>query len=374
VIQPPSEGWFGSEGEFEFTTPVGSRVQCWYLPAQDGVTPDKVKLSNEAVNRLGYWIGAVWLSLVCLAFLVGGVYISAASCESCKSKWEQLEEADECRAQLNKRVLLRVESRAGRLVGARAIHRSSSHLFSEPSDWYAGTHEAEIRNGFLRKVYGIVAIQVSLTATVAVLFMYYAPLADLVLGGGSTGACRIGGPTGATVYCAAWFVYLLNGVMILTLLACYMFKDEYPLNYLCLIAFTLTESLVVGIVCCVYRAVGYEDLIVQALILAVVIFGCLTVWTMQSRIKFDFLLVPILMCLLLIIIAGILAHIFHSPLLYTVYAYCGAVVFMLYIVYDTYMITNRLGYDDYIVAAIELYLDIINLFLYILRFLASSRG
>ena len=35
---------------------------------------------------------------------------------------------------------------------------------------------------------------------------------------------------------------------------------------------------------------------------------------------------------------------------------------------------QRLGYDDYIVAAIEIYLDLINLFLYILKFLASSRN
>jgi FtsH-binding integral membrane protein len=45
-----------------------------------------------------------------------------------------------------------------------------------------------------------------------------------------------------------------------------------------------------------------------------------------------------------------------------------------YIVFDTYMITSRLGYDDYIVAAIELYLDLVNLFLYILKILASNRN
>ena len=38
------------------------------------------------------------------------------------------------------------------------------------------------------------------------------------------------------------------------------------------------------------------------------------------------------------------------------------------------MLCNRLGYDDYIPAAIELYLDLVNLFLYILRLLASSRN
>jgi FtsH-binding integral membrane protein len=35
-------------------------------------------------------------------------------------------------------------------------------------------------------------------------------------------------------------------------------------------------------------------------------------------------------------------------------------------IYDTNQIINKMGVDDYIIAAIELYLDIINLFMYIL--------
>ena len=36
-------------------------------------------------------------------------------------------------------------------------------------------------------------------------------------------------------------------------------------------------------------------------------------------------------------------------------------------------VCQRLGYDDYIIAAIELYLDLVNLFLFILRILGSRR-
>ena len=38
-----------------------------------------------------------------------------------------------------------------------------------------------------------------------------------------------------------------------------------------------------------------------------------------------------------------------------------------------YMILKRLGPDDWILGAISLYLDIINLFLYILQILGSRR-
>jgi FtsH-binding integral membrane protein len=48
----------------------------------------------------------------------------------------------------------------------------------------------------------------------------------------------------------------------------------------------------------------------------------------------------------------------------------GAALFSLYIVYDVSMISKRTSPDDYISAAIELYLDIANLFLHILCILA----
>ena len=45
-------------------------------------------------------------------------------------------------------------------------------------------------------------------------------------------------------------------------------------------------------------------------------------------------------------------------------------IFALFIVYDTNNIMKHLGVDDYIIAAIELYLDVVNLFRYLLICLA----
>ena len=51
----------------------------------------------------------------------------------------------------------------------------------------------------------------------------------------------------------------------------------------------------------------------------------------------------------------------------------GAVLFSAYIVYDVHMIANRLSPDEYIHASISLYLDIVNLFLHLLRILAEMQ-
>lgn len=56
-----------------------------------------------------------------------------------------------------------------------------------------------------------------------------------------------------------------------------------------------------------------------------------------------------------------------GPVGRTVYALIGAVVFSGYIVFDTHLLIARFDLDDYIWASVQLYLDIINLFLKILQ-------
>jgi FtsH-binding integral membrane protein len=47
----------------------------------------------------------------------------------------------------------------------------------------------------------------------------------------------------------------------------------------------------------------------------------------------------------------------------------GVIIFSGYILFDTYMIFNRYSPEDYVIASVSLYLDIINLFLRILEIL-----
>ena len=54
------------------------------------------------------------------------------------------------------------------------------------------------------------------------------------------------------------------------------------------------------------------------------------------------------------------------------YALIGALIFSLFVVYDTWVITKTLSYDEYVLGAINLYLDFINLFLMILRLLTGG--
>jgi len=104
----------------------------------------------------------------------------------------------------------------------------------------------------------------------------------------------------------------------------------------------------------------------------------LTRYTIFSRHDFEFLGTFLFASLSLLIIWGVilrLGFVFfeYSPGLEIGYSVIGSLIFCGYIIYDTHMIMNKLGIDDFIIASIELYLDLINLFLMVLRTLAASK-
>ena len=63
-------------------------------------------------------------------------------------------------------------------------------------------------------------------------------------------------------------------------------------------------------------------------------------------------------------------------MLYMFYTYISTIMVAIYLVYDTQLIMGKFGnaysVDDYIFATLEIYMDIIRLFLLILRIVAQA--
>lgn len=74
-------------------------------------------------------------------------------------------------------------------------------------------------------------------------------------------------------------------------------------------------------------------------------------------------------CFLLFCVKHSLQLFLGSSLLELCMAAGGACLFSLFIVYDTWRIMHHCSPEEYIMACVDLYLDILNLFMYILRFL-----
>lgn len=129
-----------------------------------------------------------------------------------------------------------------------------------------------------------------------------------------------------------------------------------------------------GVICAHYSAIGADGIVLQALLLTSAIFSILTAYVHITKKDFSFLGGGLFCALGVLILWGFINMFLPlGPMGRMVYSLAGAMIFVLYILYDTSLIMKHLSPDDYVIGAINLYLDIINLFLLILDML-NGRG
>jgi len=107
------------------------------------------------------------------------------------------------------------------------------------------------------------------------------------------------------------------------------------------------------------------------------IFAFLTVFTMiLTSFGADFSIMgPLLaQALALMVWSSIANLVWGVPRRFLAGACFGVLLFSLYIIYDTNQIVTRYADDEYIAAAVELYLDVVNLFLKLLELLSKLKG
>lgn len=226
-----------------------------------------------------------------------------------------------------------------------------------------GFEDNNVRRLFIRKVYSILTLQLIFTGAVIAAFQTSDTLRDYV----GPGTEREG----------LWLVHVSYVFFIFTYFClvcpCCNFQRRYPLNIVFLCLLTLSLSIMTGII-----AVYFDTEVVcmaagtTALVVAVV--TGLTFWTKFDITQFWYimLIMPIGMFLVwpfLIFMPGVGA-------LHTAYCGMGVVCFTLYLAFDTKMIMGggrfQLDPDDYIVAVVQLYVDIVQIFLYLLQIFGRS--
>ena len=111
----------------------------------------------------------------------------------------------------------------------------------------------------------------------------------------------------------------------------------------------------------------------DAFLLTAVAFTGLTAYVMISRKDFSFLGAALNTGLWVVLGAMLLGFIFHSTVFGLAIASVGVLLFAGYILFDTWQILNSRGETDAVGAALRLFLDVVNLFLFLLRILSSSR-
>ena len=155
------------------------------------------------------------------------------------------------------------------------------------------------------------------------------------------------------------------------MLLTYWKRKSYPTNLLFLGAFTAMEAYSISVIVSFYDT----KIVLEALILTLGIFLALTLFACQSKYDFTSWMPYLFGGLWGLILFGFMAAFFPAnSTTELIYGGLAALIFSGYILVDTQLIMRHYHVEEEIAAAISLYLDIINLFLAILRILNSQQN
>jgi len=226
----------------------------------------------------------------------------------------------------------------------------------QSSNDYPGYSDAYIRTGFIKKVYGILSFQMIVTTLMCILAMCVQGFSKFQLSN-------------------PWLLWASLIFSIATIVSLSCFRDlsrKVPLNYILLILFTISKGYMISFVCnltqpkIVFMAASMTCFI----LLALTLYACIT--------KRDFTiygsLIFLFSCVLLLF--SIFFLFTHNKLIHIIVSCIGVLIFSFYLIYDTQLLIgnkeNAMDTDDYILCSMMLYIDIVNIFFYIINILKSS--
>jgi modulator of FtsH protease len=146
------------------------------------------------------------------------------------------------------------------------------------------------------------------------------------------------------------------------------------INIVALLAFTSVSGAFIApaLMVAVFKT-GSLDVVFQAAAITGSIFVGLTAYTFISKKDFSFL-GGIVYVGLFAVLGIMLVNLFvQSEAATMAVSWIGSVLFSLFILYDTSRILRTHASDEYVSGALSLFLDFINLFLFILRILSGGR-
>lgn len=218
--------------------------------------------------------------------------------------------------------------------------------------------QKQIRVGFMTKVFGIVAYQM------IILFL-------VVLLGFLNKSFRIWLLTSYSIYILAFIIFM-------SCLVAPIFKPQLyqkvPTNYIILTLFTLSYSWWIA----EFTVRFTPTSVLVALGLTVLVTLALTLYALFTKEDYTLMGGTLFISLFLLIIISFIFAFIAIPLLYLLLIFAGLILFSAYLLYDVQLLIGsgqkKFGEDDYILAAINIYLDIIGIFIRILAIFGSRNS
>ena len=222
--------------------------------------------------------------------------------------------------------------------------------YATPTSGSVAYASTDVRAEFIRKVYGL----------------FYGSLLVTVLVGAFCAQ-----PAVAPALLAMWPVLGIVGFV--CVLAMSFARRTSGLNLALLALYAAIQGAILGPILTMVSRVA-PGVPAEAAFLTISVFGGLTLYAMQSKRDFNFLGGMLFVALIALLIAGIVMFFVNITLLHTLYCVGGVLIFSGFVLYDTSRIMHHLQPGEEVVGALEIYLDFLLIFQFILSLLTSSQS
>ncbi|XP_008297455.1 protein lifeguard 1 [Stegastes partitus] len=207
-----------------------------------------------------------------------------------------------------------------------------------------------VRRGFIRKVFSIVTLQLLFTFSVVCVFTFSSEVKKAV-------------QDNLWVYFSSFIIFL---VVALVLSLCKSFRRRHPWNIVGLVVVTLSLSYMVGTVASFHNTIAVVVTMGVTLAISVAIIA----FSAQTRYDFTYCYGFMLILAVDVIMFGFFCTFYYSYVAEVAYGCLGALFFSMFLMIDCQLLMGTFSYrldpEEYISAALTIYLDIVLIFLYLL--------
>lgn len=207
-----------------------------------------------------------------------------------------------------------------------------------------------VRRGFVRKVFCILTLQLLFTFSVVCIFTFSSVVKKAV-------------QTNLWAYLSSFIVFFVVAII---LSCCRSFSRRHPWNIVALVVVTLSLSYMVGTVA------SFHDTTVVVITMAITLAISVAIIAFSAQTRYDFTICYGVLLILAVdlIMFGIFCTFYYSYISDVAYGCLGALLYSLFLMIDCQlmmgMMSHRLNPEEYIHAALTMYLDIILIFLFLL--------
>ena len=218
--------------------------------------------------------------------------------------------------------------------------------------------QQNIREGFIAKVYGILACQLLLLFLIVLLGFIDSTFHELLL--------------------TSKFIYILTFILFIMCILIIIFNpsllQKVPINYIILFIFTFSYSWWIAL----YTINFSPSIVLISIFLTLVTVVTLTIYAQMTKNDFSVIGGILINSFVLLLSCSLVLIFVDISLFNVIMVFFGLIIFSLYLLFDVQLVIGKgqikYGADDYIFAALNLYIDIIGIFVRILELVGNNNN